>query len=83
MAGATAPRAHQTYPAVTGPVVAYRLLACLTITAGALLPFAKAASWETVPLTPPPIQPSLSQPGPTTRLQPGEIVALQVVPYRE
>jgi hypothetical protein len=90
MAGATEPCAPRTYR--VGPwrvgthsVLASRVVAALTIGVGALLPFAKAASWDPTPLPPPPVQPVPLQTGPeqTSRLRPGEVVALQVIPYRE
>ena len=51
MAGATEPCATRTYR-----VVACRVVAVLTVGAGAWLPFAKAASWGTTPVPPPPVQ---------------------------
>ena len=75
MAGATEPCAPRTYR--VGPC---RVVAALTIGVGALLPFAQAASWDPTPLPPPPVQPVPQQ---TSRLQPGDVVALQVIPYRE
>ncbi len=100
MAGATEPCAPRTYR--VGPwkigtqrVWASRVVAALTIGVGALLPFAKAASWDLTPLPPPPVQPvqqqtslpqtgsSLKTPLQTSRLRPGDVVALQVIPYRE
>ena len=90
MAGATEPCTPRTYR--VGPwrvgthsVLASRVVAALTIGVGALLPFAKAASWDPTPLPPPPVQPVPLQTGPeqTSRLRPGDVVALQVIPYRE
>ncbi len=91
MAGATEPCATRTYR-----VVACRVVAVLTVGAGAWLPFAKAASWGTTPVPPPPVQQPLpSQAGPSQadssqdsrmtvdRLLPGDVVSLQVIPYRE
>ena len=90
MAGATEPCAPRTYrvgPWQVGPwqvgthrVWASQVFAALTIGVGALVPFAKAASWDSTPLPPPPVQPVPQQ---TSRLQPGDVVALQVIPYRE
>ena len=95
MAGATEPCAPRTYR--VGPwqvgthrVWASQVFAALTIGVGALVPFAKAASWDPTPLPPPPVQPVPQQTSPpqsrslqTSRLQPGDVVALQVIPYRE
>ena len=96
MAGATEPCATRTYR-----VVACRVVAVLTVGAGAWLPFAKAASWGTTPVPPPPVQQPLpsqadssqagsSQAGSSQdsrmtvgRLLPGDVVSLQVIPYRE
>jgi hypothetical protein len=86
MAGATEPCATRTYR-----VVACRVVAVLTVGAGAWLPFAKAASWGTTPVPPPPVQQPLpsqadsSQDSRMTvgRLLPGDVVSLQVIPYRE
>jgi hypothetical protein len=95
MAGATEPCAPRTYRVgpwrvATHRVFAGRVVAALTIGVGALLPFAKAASWDSTPLPPPPVQQvpqqtSPQQTGPlqTSRLRPGDVVALQVIPYRE
>jgi len=74
MAGATEPCAPRTYR--VGP----HRVAALTIGIGALLPFAQAASWDPTPLPPPPVQ---QVPPQASRLQPGDVVALQVIPYRE
>ena len=95
MAGATEPCAPRTYR--VGPwqvgtqlVWASQVVAALTIGVGALLPFAKAASWDSTPLPPPPVQqvpqqtsPLQTGPEQTSRLRPGDVVALQVIPYRE
>ena len=91
MAGATEPCATRTYR-----VVACRVVAVLTVGAGTWLPFAKAASWGTTPVPPPPVQQPLpSQAGSSQadssqdsrmtvgRLLPGDVVSLQVIPYRE
>ena len=85
MAGATEPCAPRTYRVGPWRVLASRLSAALTIGAGALLPFAQAASWDPTPLPPPPVQSVPEQTGPlqTSRLRPGDVVALQVIPYRE
>jgi hypothetical protein len=90
MAGATEPFTPRTYrvgPWQVGPwqvgthrVWARQVVAALTIGVGALLPFAQAASWDPTPLPPPPVQPVPQQ---TSRLRPGDVVALQVIPYRE
>ena len=80
MAGATEPCAPRTYRVGPWRVGMGRLVAALTIGVGALLPFAKAASWDPTPLPPPPVKPLASE---ASRLQPGEVVALQVIPYRE
>jgi len=95
MAGATEPCAPRTYR--VGPwrvgthsVLASRVVAALTIGVGALVPLAKAASWDRTPLPPPPVQqvpqqtsPLQTGPEQTRRLRPGDVVALQVIPYRE
>jgi hypothetical protein len=85
MAEATEPCAPRTYR-----VGSYRVLAALTIGACAWLPLATAASWDPTPLPPPPVQPVPPQGRAsqdsrlrTNHLQPGDIVALQVIPYRE
>ena len=95
MAGATEPCAPRTYRVgrwrigthrfFAGLVLTGRVLAALSIGVGALLPFAKAASWDRTPLPPPPVQQVPEQTSPTQagRLQPGDIVSLQVIPYRE
>jgi len=79
-----------THRFLTGRVLARRVLAsrafaALSIGVGALLPFAQAASWDRTPLPPPPVQQVPEQTSPTQagRLQPGDIVSLQVIPYRE
>ena len=85
MAGATEPCAPRTYR--VGPC---RVVAALTIGIGVLLPIAKAASWDPTPLPPPPVPPVPQKAGTikdspfrTSRLRPGDVVALQVIPYRE
>ena len=90
MAGATEPCAPRTYRVGPGRVGIHRawasqIAAALAIGAGALLPFAQAASWDATPLPPPPVQPVPEQTGPlqTSRLRPGDVVPLQVIPYRE
>ena len=95
MARATEPCAPRTYRVgrwrigthrfLAGRVLASRAFAALSIGVGALLPFAKAASWDRTPLPPPPVQQVPEQTSPTQagRLQPGDIVSLQVIPYRE
>lgn len=95
MARATEPCAPRTYRVgrwrvgthrfFAGRVLTGRVLAALSIGVGALLPFAKAASWDRTPLPPPPVQQVPEQTSPTQagRLQPGDIVSLQVIPYRE
>jgi len=100
MAGATEPCAPRTYRVGPGRVGIHRawasqIAAALAIGAGALLPFAQAASWGPTPLPPPPVQPVPLQTGPeqtgplqtrplqTSRLRPGDVVPLQVIPYRE
>ena len=95
MARATEPCAPRTYRVgrwrigthrfFAGLVLTGRVLAALSIGVGALLPFAKAASWDRTPLPPPPVQQVPEQTSPTQagRLQPGDIVSLQVIPYRE
>ena len=96
MAGATEPCTPRTYRVGPWRVgthrgFARRVVAALTIGAGALLPFARAASWDaTAPLPPPPVQPVPEQtstpqtrPLQTSRLRPGDVVVLQVIPYRE
>lgn len=90
MAGATEPCAPRTYRVGPGRVGIHRawasqIAAALAIEAGALLPFAQAASWGPTPLPPPPVQPVTEQTGPlqTSRLRPGDVVPLQVIPYRE
>ena len=95
MARATEPCAPRTYRVgrwrigthrfFAGLVLTGRVLAALSIGVGALLPFSKAASWDRTPLPPPPVQQVPEQTSPTQagRLQPGDIVSLQVIPYRE
>ena len=85
MAGATEPRVPRTYrvgrfQVLTRRVLVSRAFVALAIGVGALLPFAKAASWDPTPLPPPPVQ---EVPQQTSRLRPGDVVALQAIPYRE
>jgi len=90
MAGTTEPCTPRTYRVGPYRAFVYRLVGALSIGAGAWLPISKAASWGTTPLPPPPVQQVPTQGGawqtsPTQsgRLQPGEIIALQVIPYQE
>ena len=76
MAGATEPRVPRTYrvgrfQVLTRRVLVSRAFVALAIGVGALLPFAKAASWDPTPLPPPPVQQVPQQTSP-----PPEISAL-------